>query len=234
MENPLIMLLKSRNLFWDRISSKHDIGSTVLYLLLFITVSSAAYGAVLAGWRSPLLSFYVAIKMPILLLGTTTLVMLLNWIFAGMTGSGLSFKQVVAITYGAMGVTCWILLSLTPVTALFTFSVASGGTHAEQQLTHNYLLMAHIILIAFAGIAGNCALKQGLDKTILHGCSARKIYWSWIASFTIVGCQLSWILRPFIGSPFYAIEFMRPDALKRNFFEFIYTDVLPYIIKGGS
>jgi hypothetical protein len=181
------------------------------------------------------LALYVAVKLPILLLGTTSLVMLLNWIFATFLGSGLIFKQVVAITYGAIGVACWILLSLIPVTLFFTFGVASyEGTHDELRLTHNYLLMTHIILIAFAGVAGNAALRQGLRHVVAPTCSISKIYWSWLLSFAIVGCQLSWILRPFIGSPFYGIEFMRPDALERNFFEFIFTDVLPYVLTGGG
>jgi hypothetical protein len=234
LRNPVIILLKSRDLFWNDISSNHGLGRTVLSLLLFIMVSSAAYGAVLAGWRSSLLSFYVAAKMPLLLVGTTSCAMMLNWMFATLKGSGMTFKQVIAVTYGAMGIACWILLGLLPVTALFTFFVATGeGTHAEQQLTHNYLLMTHIVLIALAGIAGSSALRQGLEKIVPPACSSRQIYWSWIISFAIVGCQLSWILRPFIGSPFYAVEFMRPDALERNFFEFVFTEVLPNILKGG-
>ena len=36
-------------------------------------------GVVLAGWRSPRLALYVAVKLPLLMLGTTGLVMILNW-----------------------------------------------------------------------------------------------------------------------------------------------------------
>ena len=64
-------------------------------------------------------------------------------------------------------------------------------------------------------------------------CSPRRIYWCWLISFALVGCQLSWILRPFVGSPFYEVQFMRPDALQRNFFEFIFMDVVPNVLKGG-
>ena len=78
--NPAILLLRSRSVFWDRVREQRDIGRLVLVLLLCIVVSSAAYGAVLAGWRSPKLSLYVAIKLPILLIGTTSLVMMLNWL----------------------------------------------------------------------------------------------------------------------------------------------------------
>jgi hypothetical protein len=49
-----------------------------------------------------------------------------------------------------------------------------------------------------------------------------------------VGSQLSWMLRPFVGSPFHEVRFLRPDALERNFVEFVLKDVLPYVLKGGS
>jgi len=232
--HPAILLLRARGEFWKRISTNSGVADIVFSLLAFIMISSAVYGAVLAGWRSPLLSLYVAAKLPILLVGTTSLVMLLNWMFAMAAGSGLSFRQVIAITYGAMGVACWILLSLIPVTLFFTFGVASDqGSHEELRLTHNYLLLTHVVLIALAGVAGNSALRQGLREVIIPTCSPGRIYWSWIISFALVGCQLSWILRPFVGSPFYGIEFIRPDALDRNFFEFIFVEVLPYVFKGG-
>jgi hypothetical protein len=160
--------------------------------------------------------------------------MLLNWMSATFLGSGLTFKQVVAITYGAIGVACWILISLIPITLFFTFGVASYvGTPEDLRLTHNYLLLTHITLIAFAGMAGNSALRQGLQQVVVPTCSLKRVYWSWLLAFAVVGCQLSWILRPFVGSPFYEIQFMRPDALERNFFEFVFTEVLPYVLTGG-
>jgi hypothetical protein len=51
----------------------------------------------------------------------------------------------------------------------------------------------------------------------------------WLAAFAFVGCQMSWILRPFVGSPFYPVVFMRPDCLQRNFYEFLLTEVLPFV-----
>jgi len=234
MRHSIFELLKDRSSFWDRIAGSQNLTGVVAALLGFILLSSAAYGAVLAGWRSPLLSLYVAFKFPLFLVGTTSLVMLLNWMCATSAGSGLTFRQVVVITYTAMGVTCWVLLSLLPVTAFFAFMVApSNGPPVELRLAHNCLLLTHIALIAMAGGAGNAALRQGLAKAVRPGCSARLIYWSWIASFALVGCQLSWMLRPFVGSPFYPVAFLRPDALQRNFFEFVLTEVLPYVLRGG-
>jgi hypothetical protein len=233
--DPAWLLLHSRPTFWERVRRDEDTVRDVARLAVFMILAGAAYGTVLAGWRSPRLALYVAAKLPLLFLGTSSIVMVFNWIVAAAAGSGLKFRQVVAITYGAMGIACWILLSLVPVALFFTFCVAERtGTNAELRLTHNCLLLTHISLIAFAGLAGNAALRRGLKATVPSTCSSRRVYWGWIASFAIVGCQLSWMLRPFVGSPFYDVRFMRPDALDRNFFEFVLGDVLPYVLKGGG
>jgi hypothetical protein len=230
-----IILLYQREQFWARVRESQGLSREIFLLLPFILVSSALYGAVIAGWRSPVLAAYVAIKFPLLLVGTTGIVAILNWILAIAFGSGMTFQQVIAVTYGAMTVACWILLGLLPVTLFFTTCASSTtGTATELQLTHNYLLLTHITLIAVAGIAGNAALRKGLARIVLPGCAVRKLYWSWLVAFAFVGCQLSWILRPFVGSPSYPIVFMRPDCLERNFYEFVFFEVLPYVLRGGN
>ncbi len=234
-EHPVLLLLHQRERFWERVQRTHLLSEDILRLIPFIILVSAMYGAILAGWRSPRLSLYVSIKFPLLLLGTTGIVAIFNWILASAFGSGLTFQQVMAVTFGAITVSCWILLGLIPITFFFTnFASSFDGTHAEIQLTHNYLLLTHITLIALAGIAGNTALRKGLPQLVLPGCAIRKLYWSWLAMFAFVGCQLSWIFRPFVGSPFYPIVFMRPDCLRRNFYEFVFLEVIPYVIKGGK
>lgn len=233
--HPVICLLRHREVFWNTTRQGGLSWRQLAELLVFIVFSSALYGAILAGWRSLWLAAYVAVKLPMLLLGTTSLVALLNWITAALCGSGLSFRQISSVTYGAIGVACWILLGLAPITAFFTFAVASyQGTPAELRLTHNYLLLTHIGLIAVAGVAGNVALWRGLKRVVRADCAVWQLYGCWLAAFTFVGCELSWMLRPFIGSPFYPVVFLRPDALQRNFYEFVFGEVIPFVLKGGS
>ncbi len=233
--NPVIQVLRDRAKFQETLSGSRSLSRIVIRLVIFIIPASAIYGAVLGGWRSPKLSLYVAIKLPVLLLGTTGLVAVFNWLLALVFRSDLKFRQVLAVTCGAICVTAWILLALLPVAALFTFTApGTGGTTAELRLTHNCLLLIQIVLIAAAGVTGNAALFRGLKSIVSPVCSPRKLYWSWIGMFTLVGCQLSWILRPFIGSPFYPVVFMRPACLNRNFYEFILFEVIPNVLKGGG
>lgn len=228
-------VLRDRALFWERVRRGERLGPVILDLAAFIAVASAAYGAAMAGWRSPRLALYVAAKLPILLLGTTALVAALNWIVACALGSGLAFRRVIAVTYGAMAAACWLLLALAPVTLFFTWAAAPDrGSPAGLRYAHNCLLLMHVALIAFAGAAGNAALGEGIARVAARGCRVRLLRLCWLASFMFVGCQASWILRPFVGSPFHEVRFMREDCLQRNFYEFVFGEVVPYVWKGGG
>jgi hypothetical protein len=49
--------------------------------------------------------------------------------------------------------------------------------------------------------------------------SAIKVLFGWLAGNLLLGTQLCWIMRPFIGSPGLPVQFFRPDAFRGNFFE---------------
>jgi hypothetical protein len=53
----------------------------------------------------------------------------------------------------------------------------------------------------------------------------------WLAGNLFLGSQLSWILRPFIGSPNLPVEFFRATALHGNFYENVFQS-LRQIIYG--
>ena len=229
------ILLTDRDAYWLRVQAQDLRWREWFGLAAFVCFACALYGAVLAGWRDPLLFLYVAVKLPALFLGTTAFVAVFNWMIASLLGSGLSFKSSVFTVFAAMTIGCWILLGLVPVSLFFLLSgVSYAGSHTELQLAHNTILLTHILVLALAGFGGNAALLQGLRRIVRPRCPASPLFAAWLAAFAFVGCQLSWILRPFIGSPFFPVEFLRPDALDRNFYEFVFTEVIPFLLTGGK
>lgn len=230
-----IVLLTDRDAFWDRLRLHDYRWRDVIPVVGFIVVSTALYGAVLAGWRSPCLSAYVAVKLPLLFLGTIAIVAVFNWMTANILGSGLSFRTTLFVVLGSMTIGSWILLSLVPVSLFFLLSGVPGtGTHDEVRYAHNCILVTHIMVLALAGAGGNITLLKGLRRTVAPRCPVAALFCIWLSAFAFVGCQVSWILRPFVGSPFYPVAFMRPDCLSRNFYEFVFTEVIPYILTGGK
>jgi len=230
-----IVLLKSRARFWDRLRTGEAGWSDLASLCLFTVLSTGLYGLVLAGWRSPLLSLYVAVKLPLLFIGATAVVSVLNWMFAALLGSGLSFRSTMLAVFASMTVGGWILLALAPVAFFFLVSgVPRAGSDEELRLAHNAILMTHILVLAFAGVAGNAALLSGLRSAVRPGCPVLTLFFAWVGSFAFVGCQMSWMLRPFVGSPFYPVAFLRADWLDRNFYEFVFGEVLPFLLAGNG
>lgn len=234
--NPLpFILLADRDEFWNRVRSQGLRWRELWSLVVFVCFACALYGAVLAGWRSPRLSLYVAVKLPALFLGTAAFVAVFNWMIASLLGSGLSFKATVFAVFASMAIGCWILLGLVPVSLFFLLSgVSRSGTHSDLQFAHNAILMTHVFILALAGIGGNVALLRGLRRAARPPCPTTGLFCAWLAAFAFVGCQTSWILRPFVGSPFFPVVFLRPDALDRNFYEFVFTEVLPFLLTGGK
>jgi len=230
-----ITLLKDRKTFWQSVQNDNIRWQELLNLLVFIILSCALYGVILAGTRSPLLSLYVSIKLPILFLGTILIVAFFNWMTACMLGSGLSFQKTLIVVLAAMSISCWVLIGLIPIVLFFQLSgVPNAGSHDELRYAHNYILMTHISVLAIAGVIGNGALLTGLKEVVKPRCSVNALFFLWIVAFAIVGCQISWILRPFVGSPFYPVAFMRADCLDRNFYEFVFMEVIPFLVAGSK
>lgn len=230
-----IKLLKDRSSFWADVKAQKPGWRDLMSLAFFIVLACGLYGAVLAGWRSPQLSLYVAIKLPLLFLATTGIVALFNWMIGLLLGAELNLKSTIFAVFASMTLASWILLSLTPVALFFVMSgVPCSGTHDELRYAHNCILTTHILILAVAGVAGNAALFNGLREIVTPNCSKAALFSAWLTAFAFVGCQMAWILRPFVGSPFYPVVFMRPDCLERNFYEFVFGEVLPYLITGGK
>jgi hypothetical protein len=57
----------------------------------------------------------------------------------------------------------------------------------------------------------------------------RTVFRIWVIVFALVGAQMGWVLRPFIGSPHMAFAWFRPR--ESNFFEGVFN-ALRHLIGG--
>ena len=79
--------------------------------------------------------------------------------------------------------------------------------------------LSQVGLIAFAGIVANVRLLQFLRDLAGSRAVALRLLIAWLAGNLLLGTQLTWIARPFFGSPNLPVQFLREDALRGNFFE---------------
>ena len=203
--------------------------------VLIVVLSTAAYGAVLAAWRSPLMAAYVAVKLPVVFVATTLVVSAFCWAAGLLCRAGLRYREVLGAVFSAMAVAGSILLALSPVVLYFVFSGApDAGTREEMRFAHATMMMVHILVLACAVATGNLVLCRALRRRVPPACRLAPMVALWIASFAVVGCQLGWIMRPLVGSPNIAVEFLRSDALDSNFLESLFRQIIPHIISKGA
>ena len=191
----------------------------LLYLAV-IVVGAGLFGAAVGSWRAPLQSLYTAIKLPLILLLTSLGNGLLNAMLAPLLGVNLSLRQSLLAVLMSFTIAAAILGAFSPLLYFLIWNtpplLAGASTNAS---AHSLVLLCETGIIAFAGIAANARLLQLLRELSGSAGAARKVLFAWLAGNLLLGSQLAWNLRPFVGSPYLEVEFLRPNAFEGSFFE---------------
>ena len=189
-----------------------------------IVTGCAIYGFTLGLWRDATQSLFTAIKFPLLIFLTCGGNALLNGCLAQLLGTNLSFRQTTLAILMSFTIVALILASFAPV-MLFLLWNTPPLADSRSLSGHSVTLLAHVALIAFAGLAGN----HRLFLLLRHVSGNRRAAWatllSWLCGNLLLGSQISWILRPFIGSPGLPVQFLRADPLRGNFFEAVWSSL---------
>lgn len=199
------------------------LGRLAFYLAL-IAIGFGAYGATIGLWRSGEQALFVAAKLPMVVALTCAGNAALNGILAQVYGSGLSFLQTSLAILMSFAVASLVLLALSPI-ALFLLWNTPPLASADATVGHSITMLAHVGAIAVAGIVGTRSLYRALQRLAPSAASARSTLLAWLSGNLLLGSQVSWILRPFIGNPLLPVEFLRDDPLYGNFFEQVWQSV---------
>jgi hypothetical protein len=193
----------------------------VVTWLAVLIVGTALYGASMGLWRSPLQALYTAIKFPLVILLTTLGNALLNAMLAPLLGINMGFRQSLAAVLMSFTIAGAILGAASPLLAFVVWNTPPLQLRDSAHAAHGFLLLLIVGVIAFAGIASNVRLLQLLRR--LGGPRAAwRVLFAWLAGNLFLGSQLSWILRPFVGSPTLPVQFLRDDALAGSFYESVF------------
>jgi hypothetical protein len=198
-----------------------------------IVVGAGLYGAAMGMWRATQQGLFVAIKFPLIILLTSVGNALLNAMLAPLLGLNLSLRQSFLAILMSFTIAAVILGSFSPLAAFVVWNAPamepdarlSGGTYC-------FIQLMHVAVIAFAGITAN----RRLGLVLRHISGDRTIAWrvlmAWLGGNLFLGSQLSWILRPFIGSPGLEVEFLRKTAFHGNFYETVFASLMR-LIRGS-
>jgi len=191
-----------------------------------IIVGAGFYGAAMGWWRDPQQALFTAIKFPLIILFTTGGNALLNAMLAPLLGLNIPFRQSFSAILMSFVIAAAILGAFSPLLAFMVWNTPPISAAAASAPAYNFIKLTHVAVIAFAGITGNARLFQLLTQLGGGRTGARRVLFAWLAGNLFLGSQLSWILRPFIGSPSLPVEFFRAAALHGNFYENVFHSLL--------
>ncbi|HXF10762.1 MAG TPA: hypothetical protein VN625_08265 [Desulfuromonadaceae bacterium] len=185
-----------------------------------IILGAGTYGAAMGWWRDPQQALYVAIKFPLIILLTVIGNALINGMLAPLLGLNVPFRQSFSAIVMSFVVVSAILGAFSPVFAFMVWNAPGLGSGSGA--TYDLILLANVAVIALAGITGNVRLFQLLVRLGGSRAVAFRALCAWLIGNLFLGSQLSWNLRPFIGSPGLPVQFLRPDAFHGNFYEAVF------------
>lgn len=197
-------------------------------IVTVLLVGAGTYGAVLGAWRGGWMIAAAAVKLPLVLLATAALTTPLGWLVAVLGGVRISARAAWRLSILALARAAVVLASLAPIAWLFTRAAPAPGL--EARTAHNVLYLMHTALVALAGVAGTVGMHGGLAERARDRRLALRITRAWILAFALVGGEVAWALRPFVGSIYLPVTFLRPDALDGNVYELVWTDILPHLL----
>jgi hypothetical protein len=195
---------------------------------IIIVVSGAGlYGAAMGFWRAPLQGLFVAIKFPLIMLLTTLGNSLLNAMLAPLLGLNLRPRQTLLAILLSFAIASSILGAFSPIAAFVVWNAPPISTVAGKgSVAYPLIQLMHVAVIAFAGVTANLSLARLLRQISGSGAVAGRVLFAWLAGNLFFGSQLSWILRPFIGSPGLEVDFLRRAAFQGNFYETVIQSLL--------
>lgn len=185
------------------------------------SLSCAVYGATFGLWRIGIQAVFTAVKFPLVVLLTAAGNVLLNGSLALVLGAGLGLRQSVTAILMSFVVMGLVLAAFAPVMVFLWWNVP-GFADADALTGKRITLLAHVGVIATAGVVGNHHLWRLLRHLTGSAGRANAVLGSWLAGNLLLGSQISWILRPWLGRPGVPERFFSPDPLWGNFFESVW------------
>ena len=160
------------------------------------------------------------LKVPALFLLTLAVTFPSLYVFNTILGTRLPFGKLVRALTASMGVLIAVLASLGPIVAFFSATTSN----------YSFILILNVVVFSTAGLFGAVYLVKLLTResqveTLLEpdedaplrvtarptqGTGLGAVFYVWLVACALVGTQMAWVLRPFVGSPWLAFTWFRP------------------------
>jgi len=180
------------------------------------------------------------VKVPLLFYLTLLVTLPSLYVLNALVGSRLTLGSVVRLLVATLGVNVAVLCSMGPIVAFFSVSTTS----------YPFMVLLNVVVFATAGFLAQMFLLQTLQRLNIAqtladaqipepdpdtpspirpvsdeflGRRVKTIFRAWLVVFGLVGAQMGWVLRPFIGNPNIPFTWFR--GRESNFFEAVFQTI---------
>jgi len=187
--------------------------------ILVIALGAGAFGAAMGSWRAPEQAVWTAVKLPVVFFTTAAGNALINGMLAPLLGMDLRLRESFGAVLTSFTLAAVILGGFSPVMIFLVYNLPAPSPGVElSTMASSLMLLMLVVGIAFAGVVANVRLLQLLRKLGGKRAAGRTL-WAWLAVNFLLGSQVSWICRPFVGRAGVPVAFLTEHPLESNFFE---------------
>ena len=174
------------------------------------------------------------VKLPALFILTLLVTFPSLYVFNALVGTRLRFIAAMRLLVATIVVNLAVGASLGPILAFFTLSTTS----------YSFMVVLNVVLLGIAGVVALGFLLRTLRRlgsglgtpglaespAPVREPEAGSIFYVWIVIYGLVGAQMGWLLRPFIGHPKLPFEWFR--VREGNFFVGVYSALRDLLERG--
>lgn len=176
-------------------------------VLGLILASGLLYGAVMGGnYGRTLQIYYSALKLPLLLLGTSSICLANFYVLHAILGLGRDFGAALRGIFAAQATAAIALASLSPVTAFLYYCTSN----------YAFAILLNAAIFSAAFVAGQATLARYYKPLIMRNSRHRWTLVCWVILYIFIGIKMGHVLRPFVGDPSARTTFFRENAVFEN------------------
>ena len=204
-------VLQDRENHFRQINQEDYPPNFVLAQLALISIFIFCYGIIMGSYNSLPQAMITGAKLWVLLFLTLLICFPSFYIVQLILGSKIKMKQLALILLSGFVMTTTIMLAFAPIVLFFQLS---GDNY-------HFLQLLHVFVFVFSGFFGMRvvleALKSAFESDGVYPRIGLTVFRIWVIIFAFVSIQLSWNLRPFLGSKDMPFELFRQDT-RGNFY----------------
>lgn len=199
-------IFQNRDVYFEKVSEDKYPRVIIKGQIILIFLAAFIYGIIMGSYNGLAQAFSSGIKLILLILLTLSICFPSFYIVQLLLGSKMKLRQLIIILLGGFVMLSTILVAFAPIALFFQLSSSP----------YAFLQLLHFFVFVFAGIWSMRTvaetLKIACEKKNIYPKIGLTIFRLWIFILAFVGIQLSWTLRPFIGSKEIQFEIFREST----------------------